>query len=374
MSRILVIGGLGLSLVNFRKELLQEFVDRGHEVHAAAADLTKDLATLNILRGIGVIAHDIPLSRTGLSITKDLSSVFALWKLMRRIKPGLVLAYTIKPVIWGTIAARLAGIPRRVALITGLGYALIGEARGKRKVVQTLARGLYALALRQATFAFFQNKDDFAFFRNSGLLPSTTPYRIVNGSGVNLDHFQFAELPEGPIRFLMISRLLGDKGVREYAEAAKILNAAQSDIICDLVGPVYDTPDALWQSEINSWKDVGAPIWHGPSDDVRSAIADCHVYVLPSYHEGLPRTVLEAMAMGRPIITTDAPGCRETVEPGRNGVLVPIKDAAAIARSMAEMAQDKENLVRMGLASRTIATQRFDVRKVNADMIDAMEL
>lgn len=374
MSRILIIGGLASSLVNFRKELIEEFVARGHEVHAAAPDLTSDPDTLAVLRSIGVTAHDIPLNRTGLNVASDLASVVALWRLMRRIRPDLVMGYTIKPVIWGMIAARLAGVSRRVALITGLGYALIGEARGKRKIVQLLARKLYALALRQATLAFFQNPDDCAFFRSEGLMPDRLTHQIVNGSGVNLDRFQFEPLPAGPVKFLMISRLLGDKGVREYAEAAQILQQRRPDLACDLVGPIYDTPDALSQSEISAWKDIGAPLWHGPADDVRSAIANCHVYVLPSYHEGLPRTVLEAMAMGRPIITTDAPGCRETVEPGRNGLMVPVKDAAAVAGAMIDLADNRDRLAEMGRASHEIAAGRFDVRQVNAAMIVAMGL
>ena len=374
MSRILVIGGLASSLVNFRKELLQQFVARGHEVHTAAPSLSEDQATLSTLCEMGVSAHDIPLSRTGLSITKDLASVFALWKLMRHLRPDLVLGYTIKPVIWGTIAARLAGVPRRVALITGLGYALIGKATGKRKIVQMLARKLYAVALRQATLVFFQNRDDCAFFRESALLPAGTQHQIVNGSGVNLDHFQPAPFPEGPVHFLMISRLLGDKGVREYARAAQILKESHPDVICDLVGPVYDTPDAIDPSEIAAWEAAGAPIWHGGTDDVRGAIAACHVYVLPSYHEGLPRTVLEAMAMGRPIITTDAPGCRETVDVGINGMMVPVKDAQALADAMVKLAESPENLRQMGQASRAIVADRFDVRKVNALMVGAMEL
>lgn len=346
----------------------------GHRVHAAAPDLSADLETMSALQAIGVAGHDVPLERTGISPLKDLRGLFALGRLMRETKPDMVLAYTIKPVIWGLIAAALSRVPRRYGLVTGLGYAFTGEALGKRGLVQTAARALYRLALRRATLVFFQNPDDEQEFRDWRLLPASVPSRVVNGSGVDVDHFAQGSLPEGPASFLLIARLLGDKGIREYVAASRELRSRHPEVECHLVGGLDPNPDGIDESEVRSWHEAGDVIWHGALADVRPTIAAAHVYVLPSYREGTPRTVLEAMAMGRAIITTDAPGCRETVVHGENGFLVPPRDANALVQAMERFLQDPDLAVRMGGKSREIAEAKYDVHKVNSVMLEAMGL
>ncbi len=374
MSVVLVVASLASSLRNFRGPLLASLTQRGHEVHVAAPGLTEDPDTLKWLRNNGIVAHNIPLARTGLNPVHEWQTFRALLRLMRQIRPTLFLGYTIKPVIWGLIAARITRIPHRVALITGLGYAFTGQALGKRALVQKIARGLYARALKGATLVFFQNPDDCNAFRNLSLLPQETPVKIVNGSGVDTEAFEPAPLPSGPMRFLLIARLLGDKGIREYVSAARAIRERNDTIEFHIVGGVDPNPDGISQEEVLAWQVAGDIIWHGAVADVRSFIAQTHVYVLPSYREGTPRTVLEAMAMGRAIITTDAPGCRETVRNGENGFLVPVQEVAPLIDAMRRFLDAPDLAATMGAAARQMAVEKYDVHKVNDVMLRAMDL
>lgn len=372
--RVLILASLPLSLTNFRGPLLKAMISEGHEVHAAAPGLLEDTATRAQLQSMDVASHDVPFQRTGLNPLSDLHAFVALLGLMGRLRPDVVLGYTIKPVIWGSLAAALARVPHRFALITGLGYAFTGEASGKRRMVQRMARQLYRYALNRVEKVFFQNPDDAALFRRMRLLRPDAQVVVVNGSGIDLDAFPVTPLPASPLRFLLIARLLGDKGIREYVEAARQVRQERPEIAFDLVGGEDVKPDAISAAEVRSWQAEGVLTWHGALEDVRPAIAAAHVYVLPSYREGTPRTVLEAMAMGRAIITTDAPGCRETVIENENGFLVPVRDAAALATAIRRFITDLTLIVRMGQRSREIAEDKYDVRKVNTAMLREMNL
>jgi len=302
---------------------------------------------------------------------QDLALLVSLQKLMREIGTDYVLAYTIKPVIYGSLAAWISGVNHRFALITGLGYAFTGEATGLRKVLRTLIQQLYRFSLSRNRLVFFQNPDDEALFRQLSLLKSAIPSCVVNGSGVDVAEYTVAVLPETP-SFLLIARLLGDKGVREYAQAAALVKERYPEVSFRLVGWVDDNPDAIDQAELDAWIAAGIIEFLGKLPDVRPAITDSSVYVLPSYREGTPRTVLEAMAMGRPVITTDAPGCRETVVDGDNGFLVPVKDVQALADAMIKMIDSPGLVAKMGERSRQIAETKYDVHRVNAAMLEGM--
>ena len=371
---VLIVASYSVSLRNFRGPLIEALIARGHKVHACAPSLLKDKSTRHWLEERGVTCHDAPVDRTGLNPFSDLRTLLQLKRLMRCVRPDVCLCYTIKPVIWGLLAARLARVPRRVALVTGLGYAFTGQARGKRALIQHLARRLYARALRQAHLIFFQNPDDPAVMARHGILPVDVPVEIVNGSGVDLAQFPCTELPQGPPQFLLIARLLGDKGIREYAQAAATLAPHWPGVGFHLVGGLDPNPDGISRVEVEGWVSAGHVIWHGELADVRPALATAHVYVLPSYREGTPRTVLEAMATGRAIITTDTPGCRETVLDGYNGFLVPPRDVGALTRAMERFLKEPGLALRLGIVSRSLAMEKYDVHKVNAAMIHAMEL
>lgn len=370
-KRIVVLAGSSPSLVNFRGPLLRELVSRGHTVVACGPPTEPWLP--EALRDLGVAFHEVPCDRTGFSIRRDLGLLFALVVLFREIRPDIVLSYTIKPVIYGSLAGRLAGVPAIYSMITGLGYTFGGEAFSRR-ILRAVATRLFRLSLRGNRAVFFQNPDDRAVFHGLGLLRSPEQAVLINGSGVDLDLFPPVPLPES-ISFLMIARLLVEKGAREYAEAARLIRARHPEVRFRLVGPFDPNPSALREEEVRAWVREGLLEYLGPLDDVRPAIAQSSVYVLPSYYrEGTPRTVLEAMAMGRPAVTTDAPGCRETVQDGVNGYLVPPRDGPSLARALERFIENPALIKRMGRQSRRIAAERYDVHKVNRVILQAMSL
>lgn len=367
--RALLLASFPDSILSFRGELIKAMLASGMEVHVAAPGLDSRLGIGTCLSSMGVVVHDVAFRRSGKSPFEDILLFGRLCMLMHRIRPGLVLAYTIKPVIYGILAASLTGVPKRFALITGLGYSFTS---GRRGILISIVWRLYRYSIRRAHKVFFQNPDDRRAFSDAGILSSNTPSVVVNGSGVDLDFFQPMPIPGSPLVFLMIGRLLGDKGVREYVAAATTIRAAFPAIRFCLIGWIDSNPDAISHREMVDWSRSGAIDFLGRLEDVRPAIASCSVYVLPSYREGTPRTVLEAMAMGRPVITTNAPGCRETVIDGDNGFLVPIKSVAALEQAMLRFVENPALAQDMGRRSRKIAEEKYDVHKVNAVMLREM--
>ncbi|MGE6392581.1 glycosyltransferase family 4 protein [Psychrobacter pacificensis] len=376
--KFLIIASYPASILKFRGALIVAIQDAGFEIHIAAPEFEVYPEECDSLIALGYTVHDIPMQRTGTNPLKDAKTLSALYLLMKKIKPDYVLGYTIKPVIYGSLAAKLARVPHIFALITGLGYAFSGaEEKGyKKSNLQKVMHQLYAAALLTTDKVFFQNPDDQALFKKMGILKPSTPSTVVNGSGVNVSEYSVAPLPtenDVPVpRFLLIARLLGAKGVSEYAQAAAMIKSRYPSVQFDLVGWVDDNPDSIEQRELDAWIEDGLFNFLGKLNDVKPAIADSSVYVLPSYREGTPRTVLEAMAMGRAVITTDAPGCRETVIDGYNGYLVPVKDADALAEAMQKFIDEPELIVKMGRAARQVAMDKFDVNTVNQRMLTEM--
>lgn len=370
--KLLLVGGFAESLLNFRGALIDDLLRAGVEVHVASPGLDTE-KWRRALRSRGVIPHHVPLKRTGMNPLADLSAAFCLWRLMRVVQPDIFLGYTIKPVIYGVLAAWLAGVRRRCALITGLGYAFQDQPEGaKAHLVAGLARWLYRLALQHAHCVFFQNPDDQALFGALGLLGPQAESLVINGSGVDIRHFAYSPVPAGEMGFLMIARLLGAKGVREYVQAAELLKQEFPRASFRLVGWIDGGPDSIASSELAAWVARGSIEYLGRLEDVRPALQACSVFVLPSYREGTPRTVLEAMATGRPIITADAPGCRETVIEGENGYLIPIRSGAALTDAMRRFLVNPALVREMGRRSRQMAEGKYDVRLVNAAMLEGM--
>ena len=372
MSKIVVIAGLAESLIRFRGELLDAMRANGHEVFAIAPE--DDDSVRKRLAEKGIAYHVVPMARAGVNPFSDLSYLLRLRRCLREIKPDVTLAYTIKPVVYGLPAARLAGVKRSYALITGLGYAFTEiEASFSRRLLNRVASGLYRFGLHFASGVFFQNPDDRKLFKDEGLFKSTTPAWVVNGSGVDTDRFPVAPLPDQP-SFLFVGRLLRDKGIVEYVEAARIVKTTHPQAIFHLVGPLDSNPSGITADVVAGWEKEGLVQYHGAVSDVKPFLAACSVFVLPSYREGTPRSVLEAMSSGRAIITTDAPGCRETVQDGVNGILVRPRDSTDLARAIARLAETSELREQMGRVSRELAEEKYDVHQVNAAMITAMEL
>lgn len=371
-KKFLIVAGAHESLVIFRGELLRAILKADYEVHVCAPDFTQPIKTQ--LEQWGVHVHSVSLRRAGINPLLDLITLFQLVVLMRKIKPDALLSYTIKPVIYGLLAGYIAHVQRRYALITGLGYSFMSGDGYKRLVVGWIAKRLYAFSLSFSDKVFFQNPDDEQLFRELGLLSKTKTSFVVNGSGVDLTKFTPSNMnaSQANVVFLMIARLLGDKGVREYAAAAKLIKSKHALTSFLLVGGLDENPDSIQQSELQTWIKEGYINYLGKLSDVRPAIEQSSVYVLPSYREGTPRTVLEAMAMGKAIITTDAPGCRETVIDGDNGFLIPVKSIDELANAMEKFIVQPQLIHVMGNRSRQIVELKYDVHQVNSTMMQQM--
>ncbi|MFM2416246.1 MAG: hypothetical protein RL385_969 [Pseudomonadota bacterium] len=368
-NKIVVVASLGDSLVTFRGDLLRQMRQRGWRVRALAPELTEP--TKNWLVEQGVEFVEAPLSRTGTSVSDDVRYLAWLYGEIAEFGPDIVLAYTVKPVVYALLASAFRRSVRRYALITGLGYAF-ADGSPQRKRIRNVVELLYRAALRKADLVFFQNPDDEALFRTRHLLRETTPSMVVAGSGIDVDQFSVVPLPRNHVVFILIARLLGDKGVREFVQALRIVRAKHPNVVGRLVGWIDTNPDAIQPQELEAWIAQGDVEYLGRLRDVRPAISEASVYVLPSYREGTPRTVLEAMAMGRPIITTDAPGCRETVIHGVNGLLVPVRSVVELASAMERFVVEPDLARTMGERSRERAEAKYDVRRVSATMLDAM--
>jgi glycosyltransferase involved in cell wall biosynthesis len=371
--RVVVVGVLAESMLTLRGDMLAEMSARGHEVIAVAPERSDEVREALAARGVEY--RTAPIYRTGMHPVRDLRTIRAIYRLCRDVQPDILFVYAVKPVIYGSIAGRLARVRMRAAMITGVGSVLSSSGGARRRFLGLLVRTLYRLALRGVDVVLFQNPDDIETFRSRGLLAPRNRVTRVNGSGVNLDRFPSAPLPDGPPTFLLICRLIRDKGIYDYVAAARIVRRRDPQIRMQVLGDLDTNPTAVTRQELDAWREEGAIEYLGVTNDVRPYLAKAHGCVLPSFGEGVPRSVLEAMAMARPVIVTDVPGCRETVEPGVNGMLVPVRDPGALADAIVQMARSgREQLEAMGVASRKLAEERFDVHLVNADILDALGL
>lgn len=370
MSRHLLLNGsFAPSVANFRGALLRDLAARGYKVHVSVPSPSE--ADARAIEALGAVLHQAPLERAGSNIAADLRYLHWLRRLIRQLQPELVLNYTIKPNIWGSLAARAENVAS-ASMVTGLGFALYPQQSLRWRAIGAATRWLYRRATAANRVVLFQNPDDRDDFIAAGCLADPKKARLVNGSGVDLSHFAPVPLPAQAV-FLMVARLLVSKGVREYAAAAMQILAKRSDCRILLAGNLDDTPDCIDADELAHWQASGIE-YLGWLDDVRPALAQASVFVLPSYREGTPRTVLEASALGRPTITTDAPGCRETVLDGETGLLVPPRQVEELASAMEQIADDPATRARMGGAARSYCESRFSVSEVNKALIGHLGL
>ena len=373
--KIAVLGTLASSLVAFRGHLIEAMRKHGHEVHCGAADF--DDESRKALRAIGVAScQELPLRRTGTNPLHDGQAIFALIAWLEAVKPELLLAYTSKAVNYGGLAARLCGVREFYPLISGLGYAFIDERDHRRALLRSVVCRLYKLSLSRATVTLFQNVDDEREFRARGILRAGQQSLITHGSGVDLDYYAPAPLPPSsePPAFLFIGRLLWEKGVGELITAARILKRMNARVRIQLLGGLDPNPSSLSRQELSKLQSDGTVEYLGAVKDVRPHIANSSAMVFPSYYrEGTPRAVLEAMSMGRAIVTTDVPGCREAVIHGINGLVVPARHPVALAHSILRLTS-RFALARMGRKSRELAEAKYDVNEVNEHILDALKL
>lgn len=370
MARIIIIGSRAQSIAHFRGELIQEMVRLGHEVTACAPENSPAIVTT--INGLGAQYQSLHLHRTGMNPFQDIKSLWSFVRLFREVRPDIVLTYTIKPVIYGSIGAVFARVNTISSMITGLGSTFIRDNLWQR-LLGVVVDTMYHLGLHQNKVVFFQNPDDMDCFIKMGLVCERNRPTLINGSGVDLDYYMVLPLPK-EVSFLMVGRLLRDKGVREYAAAARLIKREHPMIKFRLAGRLDDNFTAIRKEELNGWVQDGIIDYMGTVEDIRTANAEASVCVLPSYREGTPRSVLESMAMGRPVITTDVPGCRQTVQENVNGFLVPPRNVESLATAMQRFINEPSLLPIMGQASRRIAEEKYDVHQVNRVILGKLGL
>lgn len=374
MKHILIISSYAPSLINFRLPLIKELIRKGNKVSIAT---TKYKFTKNLqkqLIDLGVNINIFSLSRSGLNIFQDIKSFKEIKSIIENCAPKIIIAYTAKIVIYtGIILNKFPKIDY-YPLITGLGYTFTPDRSFKRFILRHIITKLYKLGLKTAVKIIFQNKDDKNLFYKLKIIENINSLKVVNGTGVDLKAYPFSDLPSKPI-FLMISRLLVDKGVREYVQASKIVQAKFPETVFQLAGNLDENPSSIDINELQSWINHGTIKYLGELDSVQSILKLCKYYVLPSYREGTPRSTLEALATGRPIITTDVPGCRETVVHKKNGLLVPPKNPESLAKAMIKLLSEKEKKIKnMARESYLLAKKKYQVKKVNKSILSIIGL
>lgn len=349
-----------------RLPLFRAAQEAGFEVEAIAP--TGSQAARRLQRE-GVITHEVNLSRRGLRAWEEWRALRDLTRLYRRLAPDLVHHATIKPVLYGTLAARRAGHPAVVNAITGLGYVYTGT-NWRARFLRTGVNALYRRALSYShQRIIFQNRDDWAVLEDIGAVDPEQAV-LIPGSGVDVATFTPSPEAEGPPVVVLPARLLWDKGVEEFVRAARALHARYPAARFVLVGGVdVGNPAGITEAVVRDWVAEGVVEWWGQVDDMRAVYAVAHVVALPSYREGLPKVLLEAAASGRPTVTTNAPGCRDAVLDGETGFLVPVRDSAALAERIDDLLADPDLRQRMGRAGRKRAVQEFSIENVVADTL-----
>jgi lipopolysaccharide/colanic/teichoic acid biosynthesis glycosyltransferase len=369
MRTIAIISHQAFSLLNFRSSLIQLLAKSGYRVYALAPDYQD--ADIEAIQKLGAEPLQYSLSRTGVNPLKDFIDTTNLAAVLRSLQPDVTLSFTVKPNIYGSIAAWCAKVPNRISMIEGLGYFFtVGQKKisWSRRALQPLLNFLYRTGLFFSTTVIFLNRDDIDLFKSYGLVNAN---KVVNlgGIGVNLKDWTPEPLVKSPITFLFVGRLLREKGIYEFVEAIKIIHNEGLSARFVVLGGIDSNPGALNEDQIKAWVEDDLFEWPGHVD-VKEWIEQSSVFVLPSYREGVPRSAQEAMAMGRPVITTDVPGCRDTVIDGQNGYLIPPFDAEALANAFKKFINDPESIEAMGKQSRFIAEREFDVEKKDLQLLE----
>lgn len=380
--KIAVVAGSARSLLNFRGPLLASLRSAGHGIVACASGA--DAGVRAGLHALGVAYHEVHLERRAPNPAGDVRYWLALRRLFRVERPDLILAYTMKPVVYAAFASGSKRPPARYALITGAGYAF-GEESARQGLGRAVLRPLLRDALGRNDGVIFQNDDDRRLFEDRGLLGGTRTL-VVRGSGVDLARFPVAPPPAGPPRFLLLARMIRAKGVALFVDAAQAVRAVHPDVRFVMAGGVESGPDAIPPGELQEWQRAGAVEYLGPIEHVQDALARCTACVLPSYYrEGTPRSLLEAMSTGRAVVTTDMPGCRDTVadaappDPegvrvGRNGLLIPPRSVAPLVSALRRLIEVPGLATSLGAAGRQVAEADYDVHDVNRRMLTFMGL
>lgn len=313
---------------------------------------------------LGIVTHSLDISRGGMSLVKEFRSLYKLYWLVKCIKPDLVHLVTIKPVTYGSLVARLLGIRKVVVSISGLGFVFIDDSI-KARVIRSFVIYFYRLGLSVKNVSvIFQNTSDLKLFLDHNIVCDSQAF-LIRGSGVDLNYFRFTAEPDGSPVVMFLARFLKDKGIVEFVEASSIVKALFPSARFVVVGNVdSDNPNSILPADLDRWVELGLVEDWGYSSDVFSAIRQSNLMVLPSYREGLPKSLLEAAACGRAVITTDVPGCREAIISGETGLLVYPRNSRSLADAIVQLLQDGQLRKKFGAAGRLYAENYFDVNSI----------
>ncbi len=348
-------------LISHRLPVALAAVEAGYEVHIAAP---VDIASERELAGSGLHLHRLGMHRHKTNPVAEFRSFWEIYRTFRRLKPDIVHLVTIKPVLYGGIAARLARVPSVVSAISGLGYVFVGSSLRSR-ILGALVQPLYRFALGHRTQRIvFQNDSDRMTIEGLGV-DLSGKIEMIQGSGVDLAAYLPVPEPEGPVTVMVPSRLLHDKGIVEFVEAARVLKRQGSPARFVLVGDApEENPSSIDREVLDVWKAEGVVEFWGYRRNMPEVYAQSHIVVLPSYREGFPKVLIEAAACGRAVVTTDVPGCRDAIRADETGRLAPVRDSAALADAMRGLIEDRQIRLKMGIAGRALAERAFSVEEV----------
>lgn len=369
-ERLTLVGNQAFSMLNFRASLIRSIVAAGVEVYALAPNYTAD--QMAMVHELGAKPVSYPLTRAGLNPLEDMVTFTSLVRTLKDIKPTINLAYAIKPVIYGTLAAKAANVPKRFAMIEGLGHVFFESSSLGGHLLKSAATSLYRIALSQASRTFFLNEDDKSAFVTLGILRGERAF-VTGAIGVDIHAWGFSKPVYDPMTFLFAGRLLREKGILDFIEAAKHVKQRHPHVQFVVLGDIDTNPSSVTHSDVRQWVNDGLITWPGHVA-VKPWLERSSVFVLPSYREGVPRSTQEAMSIGRPVITTDVPGCRDTVKHGWNGILVPPRDVGALTKAMESFILDPHLVAVMGERSRSFAEIHFDEEKKNAAFLPLIGL
>ncbi|HGW3728765.1 TPA: glycosyltransferase family 4 protein [Citrobacter freundii] len=352
------------SIFLFRLRLITKLLKKQHQVSVLIPAVESTNILVESLNKIGVLVYFYDSSRTSINPFTELLSVISLYKIIKKINPDVVFSFFPKPIVFGSMAAKLAGVKRIVSMFEGLGFCFTKrpEKDGvKKNILRLIQLLLYKVSLRFSDSVLFLNVDDANELIEKHAI-KVKHYEVVGGIGVNLKDYTIKKimLKDGPLVFTMVSRLLIDKGIREYVSAAKIVKKKYPDTVFQIIGGIDDNLGGISNQEFDKWKTDNDVVFTGAISNVVDRLKNSDVFVLPSYREGVPRSTQEALAIGLPVITTNVPGCKETVINDVNGFLVPPWDSMALAEKMIEFIENKNLLIEMGVQSRLLAENRFD--------------
>jgi len=369
--KILLVASLSRSLVNFRGDYISDLIHEGYEVYCAAPSFEEEIKSALIQKGAKTI--EIDLARKGLNPLRDLKTIKQLRSIIEKNQIDLVFPYTIKPVIYSSLAAKKIDVPT-ISLITGLGQTFSGVTL-KFMILQKVTEFLYRKALRTNNAVVFQNKDDLQLFIDKGILSKTQSLHVVDGSGVNLNRFDFRaneKTENSIIKFVVVARMMKSKGILLFIQAAKELRKKYQNAEFHLVGGTsVGVASGIPEELLQKYDDDGIVIFHGAQKNVIPLLSSCDIFVLPTFlREGIPRSILEALSIGLPVITTETPGCKETVEQGKNGFLIPPKEQQSLVDAMQFFLDNPDRIEAMGKHSRKLAETKFDVKIINANLIE----